>query len=60
MRARVYSAMERIAAGQSKALPPLSDDLVLLDMGLDSLFFAILVTQLEAETGVDPFTASDE
>lgn len=60
MRATVYSAMERIAAEQNKPLAPLSDDLVLLESGLDSLCFAILVARLEAETGVDPFTASDE
>ncbi len=28
--------------------------------GLDSLCFAILVTRLEDELGIDPFTASDE
>jgi acyl carrier protein len=38
----------------------LSDDLVLLDSGLDSLCFAILVARLEDSLGLDPFTASDE
>ena len=33
---------------------------VLLDCGLDSLCFAILVTRLEDELGFDPFATSDE
>lgn len=32
-----------------------SDEQVLLESGLDSLGFAILVTQLEDELGYDPF-----
>lgn len=39
---------------------PLGEDAVLLDLGLDSLGFAILVTRLEEELGYDPFTLSDE
>ncbi len=41
-------------------MPPLSDDLVLLRSGLDSLAFGILVARLEEELGYDPFSASDE
>jgi hypothetical protein len=41
-------------------LPALSDELVLLDSGLDSLCFAILVARLEDTLGLDPFTASDD
>ena len=37
-------------------LVPLSDELPLLDSGLDSLCFAILVSRLEAALGVDPFS----
>jgi hypothetical protein len=33
---------------------------VLLDSGLDSLCFAVLVARLEDRLGVDPFTASDD
>ncbi len=36
------------------------DDLVLLQSGLDSLGFAILITQLENELGYDPFTMMEE
>ena len=41
-------------------LPPLEDDLVLLDSGLDSIAWATVVTLLEERLGHDPFLASDE
>lgn len=37
-----------------------TDDTVLLDSGLDSLGFAILVTKLEEELGYDPFVLMAE
>lgn len=37
-----------------------SDDLVLLQSGLDSLGFAVLITRLETECGYDPFTLMTE
>ncbi len=40
--------------------PPLDDDLVLLESGLDSLGFGILIARLEEELGYDPFSQSDE
>jgi acyl carrier protein len=33
---------------------------VLLDSGLDSLCFAIIVARLEDQLGVDPFIASED
>jgi len=56
----ILSEMRKVAAEQSKMLAPLTDDLVLLDSGLDSLCFAVLVARLEDKLGVDPFTASDD
>jgi hypothetical protein len=44
---------------QQLRLSPLTDDVVLLDCGLDSLGFAILAARLEDELGVDPFAAGD-
>lgn len=38
----------------------ISDETVLLQSGLDSLGFAILVAQLENELGYDPFTLMEE
>ena len=52
--------IQRVASEQQIRLAPLSDDLNLLDFGLDSLCFAILVARLEDSLGVDPFTASDD
>jgi acyl carrier protein len=52
--------MEEIAREHGKILAPLRDDLVLLDSGLDSLGFAVLVARLEDKLGIDPFTASED
>jgi hypothetical protein len=38
----------------------LSDNLVLLESGLDSFCFAIVVARLEDTLGVDPFTAAED
>jgi len=56
----VTSQMQKIADEQSKKLAPLTDDLNLLESGLDSLCFAILVARLEDDLGCDPFSASDD
>lgn len=37
-------------------IKPITDDTVLLESGLDSLGFAMLVAQLEEELGMDPFS----
>ncbi len=60
IRSTIVPEIEKIAAEQNKPLQPLTDDLVLLDSGLDSLCFAILVTRLEDKVGFDPFTASED
>lgn len=44
--------------GARAELPDLGDSTVLLETGLDSLGFAILVTRLEEELGYDPFSLS--
>ncbi len=56
----IFDQFEQVARDQDKAIAPLADDLVLLDSGLDSLCFAIVVARLEDELGVDPFTASED
>lgn len=38
---------------------PLTDDTILLESGLDSLGFAMLVARLEEELGWDPFSLSE-
>jgi acyl carrier protein len=56
----IMDQMAQIAREHGKHLAPLRDDLVLLDSGLDSLGFAVLVARLEDKLGVDPFTASED
>jgi acyl carrier protein len=52
--------MKQIAREHGKTLAPLTDDLVLLDSGLDSLGFAVLVARLEDTLGIDPFTTAED
>ncbi len=42
------------------SVPELKDNTVLLDSGLDSLGFAILVARLEEELGFDPFVEMED
>jgi acyl carrier protein len=60
VRSVVISQFQQVGKEQKQQLAPLSDDLVLLDSGLDSLCFAIIVARLEDELGFDPFSASEE
>jgi acyl carrier protein len=59
VKSTILAEMEKVAKEQDKTLAPLTDDLVLINSGLDSLAFAVLVVRLEGELGVDPFTDSD-
>jgi len=56
----IIEQMERIAREHGKILPPLKEDLVLADCGLDSLGFAVLVARLEDTLGIDPFAAAQD
>ena len=56
----IMDLMQRIAREHGKTLAPLRDGLVLLDSGLDSLGFAVLVARLEDTLGIDPFTAAED
>jgi acyl carrier protein len=60
VRFEVVTQFKQVAQEQGKRLAPLTDNLELLNSGLDSLCFAILVTRLEDALGVDPFTASED
>ena len=60
IREQIVRIFMEVAADQEKTLRPLSDDLILLDSGLDSLCFAIIIARLEDELGRDPFSESDE
>ena len=60
VRATVISQFEQVAKEQERRLARLSDDLRLLDSGLDSLSFALIVVRLEEALGFDPFDVADD
>ncbi len=60
IRSAVLDSIAQVAAEQQKQLAPLTDDLPLLDSGLDSLCLAVVVARLEDELGVDPFATAEE
>jgi acyl carrier protein len=60
LRSTIISQFELVAKEKKINLPPLDDNLVLLDSGLDSLSFAIVVARLEDELGLDPFSADED
>jgi acyl carrier protein len=55
IRSTIISQFEQVVEEQNKQSTALSDDLVLLESGLDSLCFAVIVARLEDELGFDPF-----
>jgi hypothetical protein len=59
IRQQVLSQFEQAAKDYDRQLTPLSDDLPLMDSGLDSLCFAMVVARLEDELGFDPFAVTD-
>jgi len=60
LRAPIIYQFEQVANEQKRKVAPLSDDLVLLESGLDSLCFAIIVARLEDKLGFDPFSAAED
>lgn len=61
MKARILELMHEITEMLGgKLIDGLQDDSVLLETGMDSMGFAILVARLEEELGVDPFTQMEE
>ena len=59
-RSTVIDLFHQVAKEQGLRLAPLSDGLALLETGLDSLSFAIIVARLEEMLGVDPFSEAEE
>lgn len=60
VRSEILDQFQQVAHEQNKRLAPLSDELPLLDSGLDSLCFAIIVSRLEIALGVDPFSENTD
>jgi acyl carrier protein len=59
-KSEIIAQFKQVAQEQDKRLAPLADDLSLLDSGLDSLCFAIIVARLESTLGVDPFSDDED
>ena len=60
VRNEIETQFTDVARENDKMLAPLTDDLELLESGLDSLCFAVIVARLEMLLGVDPFSASED
>lgn len=62
LRSQILEVFDEVYRGQrdGETPPSLDDETVLLETGLDSLGFAILVTLLDDKLGYDPFTISTE
>jgi acyl carrier protein len=60
IRAEIIDQFKQVALEQDKTLATLTDDLPLLDSGLDSLCFAVVVVRLENALGVDPFSSDED
>ena len=56
IRSVVVGAITDLLQEEGKDVPELTDGIVLMESGLDSLGFAVLVTRLEDTLGYDPFT----
>jgi acyl carrier protein len=60
IKAEIVAQFKQVAKEQDKRLAPLTEELALLDSGLDSLCFAIVVARLETSLGVDPFSEDED
>lgn len=56
---KIKAAIQETADMRGTEVDVLMDETVLLESGLDSLGFAILVARLEEELGYDPFVMMD-
>jgi acyl carrier protein len=60
VRTEIETQFKQVAEDHDRTLAPLTDDLELLESGLDSLSFAVVVVRLEQALGVDPFSSSED
>jgi acyl carrier protein len=60
VRSEIIAQFKQVAREQDRRLAPLTDHMELLNSGLDSLCFAIIVTRLESSLGIDPFSTSED
>jgi acyl carrier protein len=60
VRSVIVAQFTQVAQEHDKKLASLSDSLELLNSGLDSLCFAVVVVRLEQVLDVDPFSVSED
>ena len=60
VKAEIIAQFKQVAQEHDKRLAPLTDELALLNSGLDSLCFAIVVARLEHSLGVDPISDDED
>jgi acyl carrier protein len=60
IRETVISTCRTVANEQERKLAILTDGLLLLESGLDSLCLAVIVARLEDTLGFDPFDSEDD
>jgi hypothetical protein len=59
IRTEIIDEFKQVSQEHGMTLGPIADNLPLLDSGLDSLGFAVVVARLEDRLGVDPFNSSE-
>jgi len=59
IKSTIVEQIKKVAEEHNKKLKPLTDKLILLESGLDSLCLAVLVVRLEDILGIDPFNEPD-
>lgn len=59
VRSTIIEQMHKLAADREIKLAPLTDDLLLMESGLDSLAIAVLVADLDEVFGFDPFSTGE-
>jgi acyl carrier protein len=59
VRDTIVEEFRNVATEQRRTLAVLTDNLKLLDSGLDSLSFALIVTRLEDALNYDPFDSAE-
>lgn len=56
----IITALNEILDEDDIQAPEWSDETILLESGIDSLGFAVLVSRLEDQLGFDPFTIMED
>ncbi len=59
-RSEILNQFRQVSQEQGRRLAHLTDNLPLVESGLDSLSFAIVVSRLESSLGLDPFSTDED